>query len=93
MPFVGLRRQYYNRLPIRKKWKRAIMKGTMVMCDRTGQAGRPDAFLTHCFIHSTGLEKEAKQQRRFESHRWPSPVTMIGRTLTRAGALRPAQLS
>mmetsp|Transcript_72006 Transcript_72006/g.166760 ORF Transcript_72006/g.166760 Transcript_72006/m.166760 type:complete len:126 (-) Transcript_72006:157-534(-) len=38
---VSLLRQYYNRMPIRKKWRKAIMKGTMVMCEKTGQVRIP----------------------------------------------------
>lgn len=35
---VSLLQQYYRKMPIRKKWRRAIMRGTMVMCPKTGQA-------------------------------------------------------
>ncbi|CAE7223741.1 slc38a2, partial [Symbiodinium pilosum] len=38
---VSLLRQYYNRLPVRRKYRRAIMKGTMVMCEKTGQVRIP----------------------------------------------------
>lgn len=36
---VAVRQQYYRKMPIRKKWRRAIVRGTMVMCERTGQVG------------------------------------------------------
>eukprot|EP00930_Biecheleria_cincta_P003820 TRINITY_DN104730_c0_g1_i1.p2 TRINITY_DN104730_c0_g1~~TRINITY_DN104730_c0_g1_i1.p2 ORF type:complete len:115 (-),score=22.64 TRINITY_DN104730_c0_g1_i1:237-548(-) len=38
---VSLLRQYYNRMPIRKKWRKAIMRGTMIMCEKTGQVKMP----------------------------------------------------
>mmetsp|Transcript_56795 Transcript_56795/g.157215 ORF Transcript_56795/g.157215 Transcript_56795/m.157215 type:complete len:123 (-) Transcript_56795:92-460(-) len=38
---VSLLRQYYNRMPIRKKWRRAILRGTMIMCEKTGQVRMP----------------------------------------------------
>ena len=36
---VAVRQQYYRKMPIRKKWRKAIVRGTMVMCERTGQVG------------------------------------------------------
>ncbi|CAJ1373526.1 unnamed protein product [Effrenium voratum] len=38
---VSLLQQYYRKMPIRKKYRRAIMRGTMVMCERTGQVRIP----------------------------------------------------
>eukprot|EP00435_Cladocopium_sp_Y103_P055855 s990_g18.t1 len=38
---VSLLQQYYRKMPIRKKWRRAIVRGTMVMCEKTGQVKIP----------------------------------------------------
>mmetsp|Transcript_46907 Transcript_46907/g.73214 ORF Transcript_46907/g.73214 Transcript_46907/m.73214 type:complete len:138 (-) Transcript_46907:42-455(-) len=38
---VSLLQQYYNKLPVRKKWKKAIRRGTMIWCEKTGQVKIP----------------------------------------------------
>lgn len=38
---TSLLQQYYNSLPITKKWRRAIKKGTMMWCERRGQVVMP----------------------------------------------------
>ena len=45
---VAVRQQYYRKMPIRKKWRRAIVRGTMVMCKRTGQVGGMVAGVGKC---------------------------------------------
>uniref|UniRef100_A0A7S1F7C3 Uncharacterized protein n=1 Tax=Noctiluca scintillans TaxID=2966 RepID=A0A7S1F7C3_NOCSC len=38
---VSLLQQYYKSMPIRKKWRKAIQKGTMIWCNKTGQVRIP----------------------------------------------------
>eukprot|EP00434_Breviolum_minutum_P033712 symbB.v1.2.029831.t1/scaffold3306.1/size59376/1 len=38
---VSLLQQWYRKMPIRRKWRKAIKKGTMIMCERTGQVRIP----------------------------------------------------
>ncbi|CAK8999149.1 Hypothetical protein SCF082_LOCUS5940 [Durusdinium trenchii] len=38
---VSLLQQFYNKLPIRKKFRVALRRGTMVMCPKTGQVRIP----------------------------------------------------
>eukprot|EP00405_Crypthecodinium_cohnii_P016721 CAMPEP_0206449514 /NCGR_PEP_ID=MMETSP0324_2-20121206/18136_1 /ASSEMBLY_ACC=CAM_ASM_000836 /TAXON_ID=2866 /ORGANISM="Crypthecodinium cohnii, Strain Seligo" /LENGTH=122 /DNA_ID=CAMNT_0053918909 /DNA_START=46 /DNA_END=414 /DNA_ORIENTATION=- len=38
---TSLLQQYYRRMPIRKKFRRAIIRGTMIMCEKTGQVKIP----------------------------------------------------
>mmetsp|Transcript_43760 Transcript_43760/g.127364 ORF Transcript_43760/g.127364 Transcript_43760/m.127364 type:complete len:129 (-) Transcript_43760:29-415(-) len=61
----SLLEQYYRKLPIRKKFRRAMMRGTMVMCDRTGQVKIPP-------IAISGYDEKKNPYRgRFEDLRSP----------------------
>ncbi|CAE8585775.1 unnamed protein product [Polarella glacialis] len=57
---VSLLRQYYNRMPIRKKWRKAIMRGTMVMCEKTGQVKMPTLAIS-------GYDEKNPYRGRFEN--------------------------
>eukprot|EP00927_Polykrikos_kofoidii_P074709 TRINITY_DN70736_c0_g1_i1.p1 TRINITY_DN70736_c0_g1~~TRINITY_DN70736_c0_g1_i1.p1 ORF type:complete len:126 (-),score=18.86 TRINITY_DN70736_c0_g1_i1:47-424(-) len=61
----SLFQQYYNNLKIRKKWKRAIRKGTFIWCEKTGQVRIPT-------VGMSGYdEKKNPFKGRFENCRSP----------------------
>mmetsp|Transcript_9009 Transcript_9009/g.20033 ORF Transcript_9009/g.20033 Transcript_9009/m.20033 type:complete len:131 (+) Transcript_9009:42-434(+) len=54
--------QHYNRLPIRKKWRTALKKGTFFWCSRTGQIKMPP-------LKIAGYDEKNPYRGRFEDLR------------------------
>eukprot|EP00929_Paragymnodinium_shiwhaense_P101536 TRINITY_DN64698_c0_g1_i1.p1 TRINITY_DN64698_c0_g1~~TRINITY_DN64698_c0_g1_i1.p1 ORF type:complete len:149 (+),score=26.16 TRINITY_DN64698_c0_g1_i1:91-537(+) len=61
---TSLLQQYYAKLPIRKKWRRAIMRGTMVLDKRNGQVKIPT-------LEMTGYDHRNPYRGKFENLRSP----------------------